>query len=72
MHEDLIREHIGRLARHENRPLIADLLARCWPGGLADRSEPVALNWLRGWRPVPAMEPLPVCSCDAGHCAVCN
>lgn len=72
MHDDLIREHIGRLDRHEDQPLIADLLAHCWPGGLADRSEPVAMRWLRQWHPVPAAAALPVCSCAAGHCAVCN
>jgi hypothetical protein len=26
---------------------------RCWPGGGADRTEPVALEWLRRWGPAP-------------------
>jgi hypothetical protein len=75
MHEDLVRDHIKRLAQRDElagRELIARVARECWPGGSADRSEPAALSWLRRWRPVRAIAPVPVCCCADGRCAVCN
>jgi hypothetical protein len=74
MHDDLIRWHIARLAEGSEtaaRRLTASA-QDCWPGGLADRSEPVARGWLRLWRPARSAGMVPRCSCAAGHCAVCN
>lgn len=36
----------GRAARHADT-----MMRRCWPGGAADRSDPVALEWVRRWSP---------------------
>jgi hypothetical protein len=75
MDDDSIRDHIARLAQRDERAgqqLAANVAGRCWPGGPADRTEPAALHWLRRWRPVRAFAALPVCSCAAGRCAVCN
>jgi hypothetical protein len=49
-----------------------DLLARCWPGGSGDRTEPVAREWLRRWAPKQLPLRPPVCSCPAGRCSACN
>ncbi len=73
MDEDFIREQIHTLhGRGGHRAAFARALAACWPGGPADRSDPVAMGWLRYWRPATARLVLPSCSCGAGHCAVCN
>jgi hypothetical protein len=75
MHEDFIKDHINRLAQGDQRAgreLVARVSRECWPGGPADRCEPAALAWLRRWRPVRALAQIPVCSCSAGRCAVCN
>lgn len=75
MHDDFIREHIARLAAKDDqtdRLLMLDVAEYCWPGGACDRTEPVARRWLRLWRPARAAAVLPVCSCAAGRCAVCN
>lgn len=74
MHDDIIRWHIARLAEHDGRAdrRLTEAAGRCWPGGPADRSEPYARHWLRLWRPARAVATLPVCSCAAGHCGVCN
>jgi hypothetical protein len=74
MHDDFIREHIARLAAgrdQADQQLIAGA-ADCWPGGPADRTEPVARLWLRLWRPARSVATLPLCSCAAGRCGVCN
>lgn len=72
MHEDFIRREFAAIVADARRHRGAErLLSGCWPGG-GDRTEPVALNWLRRWRPARSATPLPQCSCRAGHCAVCN
>jgi len=38
----------------------------------ADRSSPVASEWLRRWRPAPMPLALPDCACATGRCGVCN
>ena len=68
-----------------DRSLIAALLASIatpeetsrlalqqWPGGLADRSEPAALEWVRRWGPSRLTADMPDCSCTHGRCAICN
>jgi hypothetical protein len=52
--------------------LSARLRNHSWPGGMGDRSDPTALDWVRRWGPSRlTAEPLP-CSCVRGRCAVCN
>lgn len=52
--------------------LSARLRDLCWPGGMGDRSQPSALEWVRRWGPSRlTAEPLP-CSCVQGRCSVCN
>lgn len=72
MDNDFIREQIERAAEQERPATIARIVVKCWPGGTADRAEPVALGWLRLWRPDTAALVLPACSCAAGRCTVCN
>jgi hypothetical protein len=75
MHDDFIRDHIARLAAGDqqvDRLLMDGAAEQCWPGGAADRTEPVARLWLRLWRPARTAAILPVCSCAAGRCSVCN
>jgi hypothetical protein len=74
MHDDLIRWHITRVARGDElaEDRLATGVSRCWPAGLADRSDPAALEWLRRWRPARSLSALPACSCAAGRCMVCN
>jgi len=48
------------------------MLRHSWPGGSRDRSEPVALEWVRRWGPRRIGALLPACSCTAGRCRVCN
>ena len=38
----------------------------------ADRTDPVALEWVRRWGPSRLLETPLECSCAEGHCAVCN
>jgi hypothetical protein len=73
--DDSIRKHIetaASRAERETRHLTDRIVGACWPGGVHDRSEPMALNWIRRWRPARSAAPLPACSCAAGRCAVCN
>jgi hypothetical protein len=52
--------------------LADELLRHCWPGGQADRSEPVARGWLRMWGPVKTIASVPACGCASGRCTICN
>jgi hypothetical protein len=74
MDADFIREQIESLTPPRQPPtaLIDRIMTRCWPGGPADRVEPVALSWLTRWGPGQHGEILPACTCAAGRCAVCN
>ena len=75
MSQDDIRDHIRRAARRETpagRGISVRIIGACWPGGPADRTEPVALLWVSRWRPLAAGTSLPVCTCHTGHCLVCN
>jgi hypothetical protein len=67
-----IVESIERRTADDTLQLSSRLHAYCWPGGLADRTEPSALEWVRRWGPSRlTAEPL-TCSCAHGRCAVCN
>ena len=67
-----IVESIEARTTRESEQLSSRLRNHCWPGGVGDRSEPSALEWVRRWGPSRLMtEPLS-CSCVQGRCAVCN
>jgi hypothetical protein len=79
MHEEPeMREGLAVHIRAAARPLgetdrlAAAISDACWPGGVADRSEPVARGWLRMWGPARLVVDVPVCGCARGHCAICN
>lgn len=75
MDDDFIRQQIASLAGQDRRGQYATfgrILADCWPGGSSDRVVPIALSWLRHWRPAKVGAGLPVCTCAAGRCRVCN
>jgi hypothetical protein len=49
------------------------LVRSAWPGGLADRRDRAALEWVRRWGPHATGGPfIDDCSCAQGRCAVCN
>jgi hypothetical protein len=52
--------------------LAAALHSWCWPGGAADRTEPVGRAWVRrtGPRRVDALDLR--CTCREGRCELCN
>jgi hypothetical protein len=53
--------------------IMAALVRGAWPGGVSDRVEPSALDWVKRWGP--GGQPpgyLDDCSCVHGRCAVCN
>jgi hypothetical protein len=67
------RNLIAALLASRATPAEASRLARQqWPGGLMDRSEPAALEWVRRWGPSRITADMPDCSCTHGHCAICN
>lgn len=73
-HEEL-RGHIRAVTdRPQDRMpgLTYRIVSTCWPGGLQDRTDLHALNWLRRWRPEPIGTEMPVCTCASGRCAICN
>jgi hypothetical protein len=65
-------ESVGPLGRADSRRLASLMLSACWPGGPEDRTERVALDWLRHWHPEPLAAELPACSCETGRCVLCN
>jgi hypothetical protein len=75
MNLEELRHHIesaAPLGRADGRRLASLIVGACWPGGPEDRTEPVALDWLRHWHPELIDAELPVCSCHTGHCVLCN
>lgn len=75
MDRDELLRHIeaaAPLRRADSRRLVALMVSACWPGGPADRTERVAINWLRQWHPEPVAAELPECSCSTGRCVICN
>lgn len=70
---DFLRHQIESARNDRDRRAVAARVSRsCWPGGLADRSEPAALDWLRRWWPERIGVSIPPCTCQNGHCPVCN
>jgi hypothetical protein len=67
-----IVESIATRTPAEGDALSGALARRCWPGGLADRSEPSALAWVKRWGPARLTPVPPACSCAVGRCSVCN
>ena len=53
--------------------IMAALVRSTWPGGIGDRLEPAAAEWVRRWGPA-GVTPQYVesCSCSDGRCGVCN
>ena len=75
MDREELRQHLDAAAPSggkDARRLAALILGACWPGGPEDRTERVALDWLRRWRPEQVVAELPACSCSTGRCVVCN
>jgi hypothetical protein len=75
MDREELQHHIDSaapLGRADARRLMSLMIGACWPGGPADRTEPVALDWLRRWNPEQIELELPACSCGTGHCVLCN
>jgi hypothetical protein len=52
--------------------LASSMLRLSWPGGMSDRTERAALEWVRGWGPRCAGTIPPTCRCATGRCGVCN
>jgi hypothetical protein len=52
----------------ETDRLVALLRYHCWPGGLADRTERPALEWVRRWGPARLTSATLDCSCGQGRC----
>jgi hypothetical protein len=75
MDREELRHHIDAAAPGRGPTaarLAALIVSACWPGGPEDRTERVALDWLRQWRPGHLVADLPACSCSTGRCVVCN
>lgn len=65
-------ESIYTRAEPETDRLVLAMLRGCWPGGTGDRTEAVALEWVRRWGPRRG-GPIPsACRCTVGRCPVCN
>ena len=52
--------------------LAGALRSWCWPGGGADRTEPVARAWVRAWGPACRHAVALRCTCAHGPCLLCN
>jgi hypothetical protein len=75
MDRDELRFHIESAVPFggSDSHLVASLIVgACSPGWRDDRTERVALEWLRRWHPERIAAELPGCSCASGHCALCN
>ena len=59
-------------AESEARCLADTLSRRCWPNDAPDRTDPVALEWVRRWGPSRAPAISLACGCASGRCSVCN
>jgi hypothetical protein len=71
---------VGRVAgliksvstRADKDQLTSAMLRHCWPGGVGDRTNAVALEWVSRWRPQRVKSPQFECRCGTGCCGVCN
>jgi hypothetical protein len=62
----------GRRTEADHDRLAEILSSWCWPGGPADRTEPVARGWLRRWGPQRIEALVFECTCAHGRCELCN
>jgi hypothetical protein len=72
---EVVVSHIQSLTTRgwvETMQLTRRIGSGCWPGGSSDRTEPGALEWVRGWGPNGVAPPQAGCSCAQGRCALCN
>ncbi|HLM84631.1 MAG TPA: hypothetical protein VK272_00430 [Solirubrobacteraceae bacterium] len=65
-------ESVSSRADSDTARLAAAIIGRCWPGGPGDRTESVALEWVRRWGPRRAGPISSACRCAVGRCGVCN
>ena len=75
MDREELRRHIDSAApgrRAESRRIAWLILRACWPEEPDDRTDRVALDWLRRSRREWIEPTLPSCSCATGRCVVCN
>jgi len=75
MNREELRKHIASAAPHAGKDsarLASRIVSVCWPGGPEDRTERVALDGLRQWRPEQIAAEPPACSCRTGRCGLCN
>jgi hypothetical protein len=56
----------------ETEQLVSALAARCWPGQSSDRTDRVAIEWVRRWGPSRLRAAKLECSCAIGRCGTCN
>jgi len=65
-------ESVSSRTESDTDRLLSAMFRGCWPGGMGDRTEPVAIEWVRRWGPRRAGLIPPPCRCVVGHCGVCN
>jgi hypothetical protein len=66
-------ESIDARAGHDTDWIGRALVQSAWPAGIADRSDPMAAQWVRRWGPARMQRSyLDACSCVDGRCSVCN
>lgn len=71
-HVAALIESLASRTAFETDRLVKVLRHRSWPGGMADRTEPPALEWVRRWGPARLTSATVDCSCEQGRCSVCN
>jgi hypothetical protein len=75
MDREELRHHIDAVAPGEGltaERLASLIIGLCWPGGLADRTDRAAREWLTRWDPDAGAADVPRCSCSTGRCVLCN
>jgi hypothetical protein len=72
--DDAIHTHVRAAGRPgaETDRLLAKLAGTSWPGGTADRSDPIARGWLRHFGAIVPIVVPAACTCRRGRCAACN
>jgi hypothetical protein len=65
-------ESVSSRAESDTDRLVSAMFSGCWPGGMGDRTEVVAREWVRRWGPRRAGPISSACRCAVGHCGVCN
>jgi hypothetical protein len=72
--DDAIHDHIRAAGRPsgETGRLVGAIVGAAWPGGVVDRTDPVARGWLRMWGPIKLVVAVPECGCEYGRCTICN